>query len=124
MHVAHSSINAVGLPFADLGAEELSRLLVVARAEDVVAPAVLARVLLAGRLATRGPLEPPHATSPSAAAATSAASPGPVIAGALRRKIRRRRWVLCRMCASFCRFSRECPRRFYASRGFRRVSSF
>jgi predicted small lipoprotein YifL len=77
MHVAHSSINAVGLPFADLGAEERSRLLVVARVEDVFAPLVLTRVLLAGRLATCGPLELPHAAKPTAARATSAASPGP-----------------------------------------------
>jgi hypothetical protein len=101
MQVAHSSSSAVGLPFADLVAEELFP--VVARVEDAVAPVLLAPVLLAGRLATRGPLEPPHATSASAAAATSAASPRPLIAGARRRLIGRGRWVLCRIAVSFCR---------------------
>jgi hypothetical protein len=123
MQVAHSSINAVGLPFADSVAEELSRLLVVARVEDVVVPLVLARVVLAGRLATCGALELPHAARPTAATATSGASPGALIAGARRRLIGRPSWVLCRMWPPSAVLS-QCPRRFYASRGFRRVSSF
>ena len=119
--MAHSFSSAVGLPFADLVAEELFP--VVARVEDAVAPVLLAPVLLAGRLATLRPAGAAARHQRERGRGDERRQPKAPYRG--RAPSADRSWEMGPVshCGFLLPFSRECPLRFYASGGFRPVSS-